>query len=87
MSGEFMSEMLNDLTRQTQLQGYRTLRDRLKAGEPVRILIGADLNSAMECIPHENWLAGCRAQLIAEAERQIGELERAAEPQTEGETP
>lgn len=87
MSGDFLSEMLDDLTRQTRLQGYRVLLERLRAGEPVRILIGADLNHAMECIPHENWLAGCRAQLIAEAERQIGELEQADAPTIEGESP
>ncbi|MFN4098188.1 MAG: hypothetical protein ACK4GT_00290 [Pararhodobacter sp.] len=76
MSGDGLRKMLDDRTQQAELQGYRMLRDRLKAGEPVRILIGADLNTAMECIPHENWLAGCRAQLVAEAERQIGELEK-----------
>lgn len=87
MSSEAYAELADELTRQTRLQGYRILLERLRAGEPVRILIGADLNTAMECIPHENWLAGCRAQLIAEAERQIGELERAAAPQIEGEKP
>ncbi|NMG39845.1 hypothetical protein GRZ55_11375 [Chelativorans sp. ZYF759] len=80
MKTEELSASATEIVRQTQLQGYRALLARLQAGDPVRIVIGADLNSAMECIPHANWLAGCRAQLIAEAERQIAELEQAATP-------
>ncbi|MGY6709747.1 MAG: hypothetical protein ACXIVF_15615 [Rhizobiaceae bacterium] len=77
MSSNAYAELADEMTRQSQLQGYRRLLARLQAGEPVRILIGADLNHAMECVPHENWLAGCRAQLIAEAERQIAERKAA----------
>ncbi|MCG6115065.1 MAG: hypothetical protein MEQ84_07685 [Mesorhizobium sp.] len=68
-----------------RLAGYRALLARLQAGEPVRIIIGHSLVTAIECVPSANWLAGCRAQLIAEAERQIAAHEVTATAPTAGE--
>lgn len=53
---------------------------RLAASEPIRILIGHKLHSAVEIVPAGPFLAGLRAAFLADIEAQIAALTPPADP-------
>lgn len=62
-------------------EDLRKLRDRLEAGDPIRIVVGEKLYDATELHLGAAYEARLRAMMIREAGEEIEALERPKEPE------
>ncbi|TPK15204.1 hypothetical protein FJ872_19610 [Mesorhizobium sp. B2-5-9] len=59
--------------RMTDLQGLHSARVRLLDGEPIRILIGHAMHSALEIVPAAKFMADLRAAFLCDIDERISD--------------